>query len=91
MLQHLILPIAKPILPNIFLLRQNRAAKSHVNATQKLIILFHYVICHFVVLLYFYQRAQLPLVNGSWSKFDGSGAVNLPVPKFCKFVQLKVF
>ena len=40
---------------------------------------------------HFYQRAQLPLVNGPWSKFDGSGAVNFPVPKFCKIDQLKAF
>ena len=31
------------------------------------------------------------LVNGSWSTFDGSGAVNCPVPKFCKIELLKAF
>ena len=29
-------------------------------------------------------RVFCPLVNGSWSKFVGSGAVKFPVPKFCK-------
>ena len=29
----------------------------------------------------FYQRAEPPLINGSWSKFDGSGAVNVTCPE----------
>ena len=39
---------------------------------------------------YFYQRAELPLINGSWSHLAG-GCVNSHVLKFCKSGLIEVF
>ena len=39
---------------------------------------------------FFYQRAELPLINGSWSHLAG-GCVNSHVLKFCKSGLIEVF